>query len=55
MRDIWRHESEVTGLTPSTRVPYRVTVCGRRQNFEQRRVHPRPKLTMGTTEDPADF
>jgi len=23
MRDIWRHESEVTGLTPSTRVPYR--------------------------------
>lgn len=25
MRDIWRHEAEVTGLTPSTRVPYRVT------------------------------
>lgn len=25
MRDIWRHEAEVTGLTPDTRVPYRVT------------------------------
>ncbi len=25
MRDIWRHEAEVTGLTPGTRVPYRVT------------------------------
>lgn len=25
MRDIWRHEAEVTGLTPSSRVPYRVT------------------------------
>lgn len=25
MRDIWRHEAEVTGLTQSTRVPYRVT------------------------------
>lgn len=23
-RDIWRHEAEVTGLTPSSRVPYRV-------------------------------
>jgi hypothetical protein len=25
MRDIWRHEAEVTGLTPGNRVPYRVT------------------------------
>jgi hypothetical protein len=24
-RDIWRHEAEVRGLTPDTRVPYRVT------------------------------
>ncbi|WP_244142151.1 purple acid phosphatase family protein [aff. Roholtiella sp. LEGE 12411] len=24
-RDIWRHEAEVTGLTPGMRVPYRVT------------------------------
>lgn len=24
-RDIWRHEAEVAGLTPGTRVPYRVT------------------------------
>ena len=24
-RDIWRHEAEVTGLTPNTKVPYRVT------------------------------
>ncbi len=24
-RDIWRHEAEVTGLTPGVRVPYRVT------------------------------
>ena len=24
-RDIWRHEAEVTGLTPNTRIPYRVT------------------------------
>jgi hypothetical protein len=24
-RDIWRHEAEVTGLTPGRRVPYRVT------------------------------
>jgi len=24
-RDIWRHEAEVTGLTPDQRVPYRVT------------------------------
>ena len=24
MRDIWRHEAEVTGLTPGIRVPYRV-------------------------------
>ncbi|MBD1942019.1 fibronectin type III domain-containing protein, partial [Coleofasciculus sp. FACHB-712] len=24
-RDIWRHEAEVTGLTPGTRVSYRVT------------------------------
>jgi len=25
MRDIWRHEAEVTGLTPGSRVPYKVT------------------------------
>lgn len=25
IRDLWRHEAEVTGLTPATRVPYRVT------------------------------
>jgi hypothetical protein len=25
MRDIWRHEAEVTNLTPDRRVPYRVT------------------------------
>ncbi|GAB1538718.1 metallophosphoesterase [Scytonema sp. NUACC21] len=25
LRDIWRHEAEVTGLTPDTRVSYRVT------------------------------
>jgi hypothetical protein len=25
MRQIWRHEAQVTGLTPNTRVPYRVT------------------------------
>ncbi|MBE9127397.1 MULTISPECIES: purple acid phosphatase family protein [unclassified Coleofasciculus] len=25
MRDIWRHEAEVTGLTPGKRIPYRVT------------------------------
>lgn len=25
MRQIWRHEAQVTGLTPHTRVPYRVT------------------------------
>jgi len=25
IRDIWRHEAEVTGLTPSKRVPYRVS------------------------------
>jgi len=25
MRDIWRHEADVTGLTPGIRVPYRVT------------------------------
>lgn len=25
MRDVWRHEAEVTGLTPGTRVPYSVT------------------------------
>lgn len=25
MRDIWRHEAEVTGLSPGTRVPYHVT------------------------------
>ena len=25
LRDIWRHEAEVTGLTPGTRVPYSVT------------------------------
>jgi hypothetical protein len=24
MRDIWRHEAEITGLTPNVRVPYRV-------------------------------
>jgi hypothetical protein len=24
MRDVWRHEAEVTGLTPNVRVPYRV-------------------------------
>ncbi|MBD6617110.1 metallophosphoesterase [Komarekiella sp. 'clone 1'] len=24
-RDIWRHEAEVTGLTPGMRVPYRIT------------------------------
>ncbi|WP_413160699.1 metallophosphoesterase [Capilliphycus salinus ALCB114379] len=25
LRDIWRHEAEVTGLTPGVRVPYQVT------------------------------
>lgn len=25
MRDIWRHEAQVTGLNPNARVPYRVT------------------------------
>jgi hypothetical protein len=25
MRDIWRHEAEVTGLTPGKRIPYQVT------------------------------
>lgn len=25
MRDIWRHEAEVVGLTPGIRIPYRVT------------------------------
>ncbi|HBB33375.1 MAG TPA: metallophosphoesterase [Cyanobacteria bacterium UBA8803] len=27
-RDIWRHEAEVTGLTPGERIPYRVTSVG---------------------------
>jgi len=53
MRDIWRHESEVTGLTPSTRVPYRGV--GRRQTLSSAEFTP-PQADDGhTTEDPADF
>jgi hypothetical protein len=49
MRDIWRHEAEVTELTPSTRVPYRVTSVredGKTLSSAEFTLAPKP--TMGT-------
>jgi hypothetical protein len=48
-RDIWRHEAEVTNLTPGKRVPYRVTSVredGQRVSSNQFTLAPNP--TPGT-------
>ena len=45
MRDIWRHEAEVTRLTPGDRVPYRVTSVredGQTVNSNQFTLAPKP-------------
>ena len=35
MRDIWRHEAVVSGLTPGKRIPYQVTSVGNRQGVSK--------------------
>lgn len=45
MRDIWRHQATVTGLTPNTRVPYRVSSVredGKTINSNQFTLAPTP-------------
>ncbi|MBD1924205.1 metallophosphoesterase [Microcoleus sp. FACHB-831] len=45
MRDIWRHQATVTGLTPNTRVPYRVSSVredGKTINSKQFTLAPTP-------------
>lgn len=46
-RDIWRHEAEVTRLTPGVRVPYKVTSMredGKTVSSEQFTLAPKPTL-----------
>lgn len=46
MRDIWRHEAEVTGLSPGDRIPYRVTSVqedGQRISSNQFTLAPAPQ------------
>jgi hypothetical protein len=50
MRDIWRHEAEVTGLAPNSHVPYRVTsIKANQQAVSSREFTLAPLPVTGTS------
>ncbi|MGQ4645897.1 metallophosphoesterase [Lyngbya aestuarii] len=52
MRDIWRHEAEVTGLTPGQRIPYQVTSVledGQQISSQQFTLAPTPQPETPST------